>query len=175
MLQTLRLQTLRLQLLSFITTCCSLQAEELAGSRSQPSAEELRTAAKRERARLEAAGEIDRVWEAQGIGADAAPSFDSLVAKTLELRWKYYDQGKPVRARLLQCPHEVALHMHMRSTHGHISQHAHAHELINLSCFCAVVHMVLGRDCGGGRWQDYNEVKALQEPPSVGCCACEVA
>ena len=62
----------------------------------------MRAAAERERARLEAVGEIDRVWENQGVGADAAPKFDTLMGKSLELRWKYYDEGKPVRARLQQ-------------------------------------------------------------------------
>ena len=36
------------------------------------------------------------------MGADAAPKFDTLMGKSLELRWKYYDEGKPVRARLQQ-------------------------------------------------------------------------
>ena len=56
-----------------------------------------------------AVGEIDRMWERQGVGADAAPAFDTLVGKTLELRWKYFDQGKPVRGRFSgRLPHLTA-------------------------------------------------------------------
>ena len=77
---------------------------ELADQRIELSADELRAAAERARARLEAEGQIDSVWERQGVGADAAPTFDSLEGKTIELRWRYYTsengKRKPVRA----CP-----------------------------------------------------------------------
>ena len=53
------------------------------------SPEELRAAAQREVLRLEASGEIDRVGDRQGVGASAAPAFDSMVGKTIEIRWCY--------------------------------------------------------------------------------------
>ena len=68
--------------------------------------------AERARSRLEAAGEIDRVWESQGVGADAAPAFDTLKGKTIELRWRYYategDERKQVCARLPSLEHSHA-------------------------------------------------------------------
>lgn len=72
------------------------QAKELTDQRIELSADELRAAAERARARLEAAGQIDSVWEQQGVGTDAAPSFDTLEGKTIELRWRYYiiEDGK---------------------------------------------------------------------------------
>ena len=51
------------------------------------------------------------MWERQGVGADAAPAFDTLVGKTLELRWKYFDEGKPVRGRFLAASHSMGMHM----------------------------------------------------------------
>ena len=75
------------------------QALEIADYRAELSAEELRVAAERARARLERECQIDAVGDQQGVGADAAPSFDTLVGKTLEIRWRYYaptdDGGKP--------------------------------------------------------------------------------
>ena len=67
------------------------------------SADELRAAAQRARARLEAAGEIDRVWEQQGVGADAAPAFDSLLGKTIEVRWRYYTTENGERKQVCAC------------------------------------------------------------------------
>ena len=53
---------------------------------------ELRAAAEQERKRLEACGEIDRVEDVQGVGEEAAPAFDTLIGKTIELRWRYWSQ-----------------------------------------------------------------------------------
>ena len=44
------------------------------------------------RARLEAAGEIDQVGDRQGVGAGAAPAFGTMVGKTVEIRWRYYEK-----------------------------------------------------------------------------------
>ena len=93
------------------------QADELSSQRVELSAEELREAARRERVRLEEAGEIDRVGDSLGKGADAAPAFDSLVGKTIEVRWRYWEtedgkrkQAQPITyhdlivCMLLTCP-----------------------------------------------------------------------
>ena len=63
------------------------QAAAFAAERTELTPEELRAAAERERERLEAAGEIDRVGDRQG---DTAPKFDTLVGRWLEIRWRYY-------------------------------------------------------------------------------------
>ena len=70
--------------------------KELASHREELSADELRERAEQARERLEAAGEIDTVEDQQGVGADAAPTFDSLVGKTIEIRWRYWsnENGK---------------------------------------------------------------------------------
>ena len=66
------------------------QAQELAKGRVEMSPEELRAAAERERVRLEEAGEIDRVGDSLGVGAAAAPKLNTLVGKTIEIRWRYW-------------------------------------------------------------------------------------
>ena len=62
------------------------QAEALTEGTWRPSEEELREAAQRERERLEAAGEIDAVADVQ---PPEAPTFDSLVGRWIEVRWRY--------------------------------------------------------------------------------------
>ena len=64
-------------------------------------AEELRERAERARERLEAAGEIDALEDRQGVGADAAPAFDTLQGKTIEVRWRYWsvENGKRQQVR----------------------------------------------------------------------------
>ena len=68
----------------------TIQMRELASQRVELSAEELRAAAEQARTRLEKAGEIDGVGDRQGVGADAAPKFDTLSGKSIEVRWRYY-------------------------------------------------------------------------------------
>jgi len=63
---------------------------ELTDPRVELSPDELRAAAERARTRLENEGQIDGVADRQGVGADAAPAFDSLEGKTFELRWRYH-------------------------------------------------------------------------------------
>ena len=70
-------------------------------------ADELRAAAERERIRLEEAGEIDRVGDNLGVGADSAPAFDSLVGKTIELRWRYWTQEGNKRKQVRACTFHV--------------------------------------------------------------------
>ena len=55
------------------------------------------------------------------MGADAAPAFDTLKGKTIELRWRYYategDERKQVCARLPSLEHSHAMcacHVHLR-------------------------------------------------------------
>ena len=76
------------------------QAKELAAQRVEMTSDELRAAAERERIRLEAPGEIDIVGDRLGVGADAAPSFDTLLGKTVEVRWRYWakEDGKKKQA-----------------------------------------------------------------------------
>ena len=80
--------------------------KEMASHRVELSAAELRERAQQARARLEAAGEIDCIGDNQGVGADAAPAFDTLVGKTIEVRWRYYaiEDGKRKQVRA-HCPH----------------------------------------------------------------------
>ena len=66
----------------------TIQMKELASQRVELNAEELRAAAEAARTRLEEEGEIDRVGDRQGVGADGAPNFDSLLGKTIEVRWR---------------------------------------------------------------------------------------
>ena len=80
-----------------------VQAAELSSQRIELSAEELREAAEKERARLERMGEIDRVGDRLGVGADAAPKFDSLVGKTIEVRWRYWTQEGNKRKQVRAC------------------------------------------------------------------------
>jgi len=63
------------------------QAEELAQQHTELSPEQLQEAAERERERLEERGEISRVEDLQG---DEAPSFDSLIGKEIDIRWRYW-------------------------------------------------------------------------------------
>ena len=60
-------------------------------------------AAEQERARLERIGEIDRIGDVLGVGADGAPIFDPLLRKTIEERWpwRYWTKegGKKKQAR----------------------------------------------------------------------------
>ena len=60
-------------IVSPIVSLLSTQASELSSQRVEMTADELRAAAERERIRLEEAGEIDRVGDNLGVGADAAP------------------------------------------------------------------------------------------------------
>ena len=64
------------------------QAEQLAERHTELSPEQLRALAERERERLEEAGEIDRVADAQPRGEP--PPFESLVDKEIEVRWRYW-------------------------------------------------------------------------------------
>ena len=81
------------------------QAIELAGQRLKLSDAELRVAAERERARLEASGEIDHVGDRQPTHA---PSFESLVGKMLEVRWRYYTVENGQRKQVyIWCSGEV--------------------------------------------------------------------
>ena len=72
------------------------QALALAEQRLEYSAEELRAKAVAERARLEAAGEIDAVSDVQPA---VPPDFGDLEGKELDLRWRYYtvENGKRVQ------------------------------------------------------------------------------
>ena len=63
------------------------QAEELGQRHTELSPEQLREAAERERERLEERGEISREEDLQD---DEAPSFDSLVEKDVDIRWRYW-------------------------------------------------------------------------------------
>ena len=65
------------------------QAEELAAIHAQLFPEDLRAAAELEQERLEAAGEIDRVGDAQPDRRNA-PTLDSLVGVEIEVRWRYW-------------------------------------------------------------------------------------
>ena len=72
------------------------QALALAEQRLEYSTEELRAKAVAERARLEAAGEIDAVSDVQPA---VPPDFGDLEGKELDLRWRYYtvENGKRVQ------------------------------------------------------------------------------
>ena len=63
------------------------QAEQLGERHTKITAEQLRAAAVQEQERLEERGEIDRVADGQ---PKEAPSFDSLVDKEIEVRWRYW-------------------------------------------------------------------------------------
>ena len=63
------------------------QAEQLAERHTELTMEQLRAEAEREQERLQECGEIDRVGDGQ---PDDAPSFDSLVGKRIEVRWRYW-------------------------------------------------------------------------------------
>jgi hypothetical protein len=62
------------------------QAEELGARHTELTPEQLREAAEREQERLEDRGEISRTEDLQG---SETPSFDSLVDKDIEIRWRY--------------------------------------------------------------------------------------
>ena len=47
-----------------------------------------------------AAGEIDDVGDRLGVGSDAAPKFDSLLGKQVEIRWRYYTSEKGVKQQV---------------------------------------------------------------------------
>ena len=77
-------------------------AQELASAKVELSSDELRAAAERERARLEGpAGEIDGIGDSQGVGADSAPGFETLVGKTIEVRWRYHTVENGHRKQVL--------------------------------------------------------------------------
>ena len=63
------------------------QADALAEERGELSEDEMFAAAQREFERLEAAGEIDGVADAQ---PKTAPSFETLLGREIELRWRYW-------------------------------------------------------------------------------------
>ena len=68
----------------------SAQAEALAEQRVVLSEEEMRERAKREWERLEEAGEIERVGDAQPSLPKDWRAFDTLVGRLIEIRWRYY-------------------------------------------------------------------------------------
>ena len=68
----------------------SAQAEALAEQRVVLSEEEMRERAELERERLEAAGEIDRVGDAQPDLPKDWRAWDTLVGRQVEVRWRYY-------------------------------------------------------------------------------------
>jgi hypothetical protein len=68
----------------------SAQAEALAEQRVVLSEDELRERAEQEQERLEAAGEIDRVGDAQPSLTKDWKAFDTLVGRLIEIRWRYY-------------------------------------------------------------------------------------
>eukprot|EP00966_Prymnesium_polylepis_P145111 3350958-Prymnesium_polylepis.1 len=63
------------------------QADALAEQRMELSEEELYAAAQREYERLEAAGEISGVADAQ---PQQAPAFETLMGCEIEVRWRYW-------------------------------------------------------------------------------------
>jgi hypothetical protein len=71
------------------------QAEALAEQRPELTDEELRAKAVLERTRLEAAGQICAVGDAQ---PKSAPRFDSLVGRQLEIRWRYYVKDSSMKS-----------------------------------------------------------------------------
>ena len=123
---------------------------------SQESSDELRAAARRERLRLEAVGEIDSVADAQL--SQKAPAFGDLLGRYIEVRWRYWDVGDDGKRKSVYIWCE-----------GEVVEVADGTKKRTPQCKAPLLHPCLGVLCASGALLASALVSAAPLTPARAC------